>query len=180
MAYLRTQLIFIIIMLFNIAYNSIPFYLLKRLVAKLFGIRIGRNSYIHCPVKFAAIGNIVIMDNTVINSGCYLDNREKILIGYNVSIAHGTKIYTVGHDIDDPFFGLKGRQVIIGDNAVIFANVCIMPGVEMGEGAVAYPCSVVVRNVAPYDVVGGNPARRLRKRVKDIRYKLNYGFWFAG
>lgn len=63
----------------------------------------------------------------MINLGCYLDNRRGITIGDNVGIAHNTKIYTLGHDLNDPQFKTKGAPVTIKDNAFVFSNVLIMP-----------------------------------------------------
>jgi maltose O-acetyltransferase len=117
--------------------------------------------------------------NTVINFGCYLDNRRKIIIGNNVGIAHDTKIYTLGHDIDDPQFKTKGRNVIIKDNVFIFSNALIMPGVTIGEGAIVLSGSVVTRDIPSYEVWGGNPARKIKIRNKDICYKIDYNYWFA-
>lgn len=169
---------FIIISLFNLIHNALPFFVLKRLWLKAFGIHLSRGAVIHRRVKFFSIGNISIGQNSTVNPGCYLDNRNEIRIGSNVSIAHDTKIYTLGHDIDSEDFCLIGAPVVIGDYACVFANVLIMPGVELGEGAVVYSGSVVTKSVAPYDVVGGNPARVLRKRNHDLKYTLNARYWF--
>jgi maltose O-acetyltransferase len=130
-------------------------------------------------VKFFHIGNIQCGKNTVINFCCYLDNRRKIVIGNNVGIAHDTKIYTLGHDIEDPEFKTKGNSVIIKDNVFIFSNTLIMPGVTIGEGAIILAGSVVVHDVEPYSIVGGNPAKKIKMRTTDIRYKNNYNYWFA-
>lgn len=176
---MKTQLAFILLKLFNVSYKLIPFFSLKKSFASIFGVKIGKHSYIHTPVRFFHFGRLTISDNSVVNSGCYLDNRRGINIGRNVSIAHDVKIYTLGHEIDDPYFRLKGASVKINDNAVIFANAQIMPGVEIGEGAIVYPGSVVTRDVEPYCVVGGNPAKKLRERERNIKYELDYGFWFA-
>jgi acetyltransferase-like isoleucine patch superfamily enzyme len=54
-----------------------------------------------------------------------------------------------------------------------------MPGVTIGEGAIILPGSVVVRDVDPYNVVGGNPAKKIRMRTVEIKYKNNYNYWFA-
>ncbi len=176
---IKTQIVFILLKFLNLTYNFLPFFVLKKTYLCLFGIKLGTKSYIHSPVRYFHFGRLELGDNTVVNSGCYLDNRRGIFIGRNVSIAHDVKIYTLGHEIDDPYFRLRGASVRINDNAVIFANAQIMPGVEIGEGAVVYPGSVVTRNVEPYCVVGGNPARKLRERERNIKYELDYGFWFA-
>lgn len=175
----QRQLKMIVIALFNGIYNFTPLFFLKRMVLRLGGIRIGKKSYIHSRTRFLGMGKITIGSHTTINPGCYLDNRVGIRIGSNVSIAHDTKIYTLGHDIDDPDFSVKGAEVEIGDYACIFAGAMIMPGVKIGEGAVVYTGSVVTKDVGDYEVAGGNPAKIIRKRSSDLRYELDYGYWFA-
>ena len=169
----------IAIMAYNIIYNVTPFFVLKKAVLRLTGITLGRQTVIHTPVRFLGMGRINIGSNTVVNRGCYLDNRVGIKIGSNVSISHDTKIYTLGHDIDDPDFSVKGAEVQIGDYACIFSNVLIMPGVRLGKGSVVHAGSVVTRDVGDYEVVGGNPARFIRYRSKHLQYKVNYDYWFA-
>ena len=115
----------------------------------------------------------------MINFGCYLDNRRGIIIGNNAGIAHNTKIYTLGHDLDDPQFKTKGAEVIIEDNAFIFSNALIMPGVTIGEGAIVLAGSVVTKDVEPWTIVGGNPAKKIRERSRMIDYKQIYRYWFA-
>ncbi len=176
---LGLQALFIVVKGYNLIYNWLPFFFAKNILLRFSGIKIGNNSYIHTKVKFFHLGNISIKNNSVINSGCYLDNRNKITIGSNVSIAHDTKIYTLGHDVNDPQFKHVGKEVTIDDYACLFSNVLVMPGVTIGEGAVVFPGSVVTKNVEPYTLVGGNPARPIGKRRRDFSYKLNYGFWFA-
>ncbi|MHB9292452.1 putative Chloramphenicol acetyltransferase [Hollandina sp. SP2] len=54
-----------------------------------------------------------------------------------------------------------------------------MPGVTVGEGAIILAGSVVVHDVEPYTIVGGNPAKKIKMRTSDIKYKNNYNYWFA-
>ena len=122
---------------------------------------------------------ITIGNNSVVNFGCYLDNRRGIYIGNNVGIAHNTKIYTLGHNLDSPMFETKGAPVYIEDNVFIFSNCLIMPGVTISEGAIILSGSVVTKNIEPYSVYGGNPAKFIKRRIKDIDYKNNYGYAFA-
>lgn len=116
---------------------------------------------------------------SVINFGCYLDNRRGIYIGNNVGIAHNTKIYSLGHNIDSPKFETKGAPVVIEDNVFIFSNVLVMPGVTIGEGAVVLAGSVVTKDVESWTIVGGNPAKKIRNRNREIDYKAVYRYWFA-
>lgn len=173
------QIKFLAVAFINITYSLLPFFFLKKSFLKILDIRLGRNSYIHRGVKFFHIGGITIGNNSVINFNCYLDNRRGIKIGDNVGIANNTKIYTLGHDIDDSEFKTKGSPVIIENNVFIFSNVLIMPGVTIHEGAVVLAGSVVTKSIAPYSVVGGNPAKFIRNRSSIIQYKNDYGYWYA-
>lgn len=146
---------------------------------RLFGFVIKDKSSIHRDCKFFHIGKIRIGRSSVVNWGCYLDNRRGIYIGNNVGIAHNTKIYTLGHDLNDSEFKTKGKPVYINDNAFIFSNAIIMPGVTIGEGAIILAGSVVTKSVEPWSIVGGNPAKKIRERKHDINYSSIYRYWFA-
>lgn len=175
----RIQAYFIAVFLLNAAYNLLPFFRLKNSFLRAIGITIGRCTYIHTPVKFFSLRNLVIGEHTTINPHCYLDARNGIRIGNNVNIAHNTKIYTLGHDINSPDLPLVGAEVDIEDDAFVFSNAIIMPGVKIGRGAVVFPGSVVVKDVLPFTVVGGNPARCIKERKQIEFAKTNYDYWFA-
>lgn len=162
----------------NFTYTLVP-NPIRCVYLRMFGIRVGEGSSIHRHCKFFHVGNFVLGKNSVINFGCYLDNRRGITIGNNVGIAHGTKIYTLGHDTDSPKFETKGAPVVIEDNAFIFSNAILMPGVRIGNGAIVLPGSVVTKDVPPRKIVGGNPARVIRDRMAEIDYNQRYNYWFA-
>ena len=169
-----------LISFYSFFYNHLPTFTLKRIFLSSTNINIGNKSYIHTPILFFSFkGNIDIGNNTTINSRCYLDNRGHITIGNNVSIAHDTKIYTSGHEIQTPCFSYFSKNVVIEDNVCIFSNVLIMPGVNIAEGAVIFPGSVVTKDVDQYSVVGGNPAKHIMNRNKNQVYKLNHDVWFS-
>ena len=125
------------------------------------------------------MGKLTSGKNSVINLSRYLDNRRGINIGNTVGLAHNTQIYTLGHDLNDPQFQTKGAAVTINDNVFIFSNALIMPGVTIGEGAIVLAGSVVTKNVEPWTIVGGNPAKKIRERSREIDYKQIYRYWFA-
>lgn len=152
---------------------------LRNFYLRLYGIKIAGNSSIHRGCKFFHVGKFKMGSGGVINFNCYLDNRRGIFIGKNVGIAHNTKIYTLGHNIDSPKFETKGAPVIIEDNVFIFSNSLIMPGVTIGEGAIVLAGSVVTKDVPSRVVVGGNPAKIIRQRTAEIDYKANYNYWFG-
>ena len=169
---------FLLVEWLNVTYQLVP-NPLRNDYLRLFGIRLGGGTSIHRRCKFFHVGKLSVGNNTVINFGCYLDNRRGITIGNNVGIAHNTKIYTLGHDLDDPQFKTKGAAVTIKDNFFIFSNALIMPGVTIGEGAIVLAGSVVTKDVEPWSIVGGNPAKKIRERNREIDYKQIYRYWFA-
>ncbi len=169
---------FILVAFLNTTYLLFP-NPIRKYYLKIFGFKFGKKSCIHRYCKFFHVGNLRMGNNSTINFGCYLDNRRGIYIGNNVGIAHNTKIYTLGHDIDDSEFKTKGGPVSIEDNSFVFSNSMIMPGVSIGEGAIVLTGSVVTKNVEPWTIVGGNPAKKVRMRKPNIEYSGHYPFWFA-
>ena len=169
---------FLLVEWLNLSYVLIP-NPLRKWYLRCFGIKVGNGSSIHRGCKFFHIGKLRIGENSVVNFGCYLDNRRGITIGNNVGIAHNTKIYTLGHNIDSPAFETKGAPVVIEDDAFVFSNSLIMPEVTIHRGAIVLAGSVVTKDVAAWTIVGGNPAVKIRERQKNIVYKSSYNFWFA-
>lgn len=172
------QIKFILVAFLNFTKDFFP-YPLRNLWLFMFGIRVHVTSSIHRQCRFFHIGKFSLGRNSTVNFGCYLDNRRGIKIGDNTAIAHDTKIYTLGHNIKSSHLETKGSPVKIGDNVFIFANVLVMPGIEIGDGAIVLPGSVVTKSVDPFTIVGGNPAKFISKRDKKIDYITKYNYWLA-
>lgn len=130
---------------------------------KIFGGRgkvwIGRNTTIQIQCLFAGVG------------------MADLRIGENVAIAYRTTILLGTHDLQDPGFAGVVSPVTIEDYCFIGANVVIGPGVTIGRGAVVAAGSVVTRDVAPYAIVGGNPAKPIGQRRADLAYSTET-YWF--
>jgi maltose O-acetyltransferase len=131
---------------------------------------IGEGSVILADCRVSEPSKLGIGKNTIVGNSCRFDNRQRIVIGDNVTISYGTVILTLGHDIDSSDFTLKRGDVRINNYVWLCAKCMVMPGVRIGEGAVVLPGSVVVHDVEPFSVVGGVPARFLRKRNRNLEY----------
>lgn len=175
---LRLQVFFILLKVYNIIYCIFFPFFIRRILLKISGVKIGHKSIVQ-SVRFFSFGKLVIGDNSIINTGCYLDNRRGIYIGNNVVIAHNTKLYTLGHDYNDIEFKTKGSPIYIDDYTVIFSNVLVMPGVHIGRGAVVLSGSVVTRDVDPNTIVGGSPAKVIKKRDILHSNRPHYKYWFS-
>ncbi len=82
------------------------------------------------------------------------------------------------HAMEGKMYPDKGNTVV-GNDVWIGYNAVIMPGISIGDGAIIGSCSVVTRDVEPYTIAGGNPARALRKRFPEehIRALLEICWW---
>lgn len=118
---------------------------------------------------------VSIGKGTVINHGCLLYTTGGLFIGENVSISAGAWFVTGTHDMNDPLFPDNYLPIVIGDHAWIGARATILAGVTIGEGAVVMAGAVVARDVPPYAVVGGIPARIVSQRkLQNPSYELNF------
>jgi maltose O-acetyltransferase len=140
-------------------------------------IKIQPKTAIHMDC-FIAFNNIIIGHNTIINRRCYLDGRGGIKIGNNVSISPEVYIISLSHDANDREYRIFGKITQIDDHAWIGSRAILMPGVVVGEGAIVGAGAVVTKNVAPYTIVGGNPAKEIGKRKSDLNYSLNFYSFF--
>ncbi len=120
--------------------------------------------------RFSDTPTLSIGDETGIGHGCAFTVGREIRIGRNTRIAVNVRMFdSPGHPAN-PAARLAGlpagdedvRPIIIGDNVWIGSEAIILPGVTIGEGAVVSAGAVVMSDVPPYTLVGGNPARQMR------------------
>ncbi len=108
--------------------------------------------------------NIKIGKNVFINACCRFQDQGGIEIGDGSLVGHNTTIATLNHDLNpSKRQNIKPSSVKIGKNVWIGSDCTILPGVEIGDGAVIGAGSVVAKNVPPETVAVGNPARAVRK-----------------
>lgn len=116
------------------------------------------------PPFYADFGrNIHIGKNVFINSSCHFQDQGGIFIGNNVLIGHNVVLATVNHDLNPYDRHNIYKPIRIGDRVWIGSNAVITQGVTVGEGAVVAAGAVVTKDVAPFTVVGGVPARFIKK-----------------
>ncbi len=156
----------------------VPFHAFRLAMYRMAGVRIGQRSSFHWRARFFSPWNLRIGRNTIIGNDSMLDARNGITIGDNVSLSMGVWIWTMEHDPQDPWYGVKGGPVVIEDYAWISCRAVILPGVTIGKGAVVAAGAVVTRDVPPYTIVGGTPAKVIGERNRDLRYALDFHMAF--
>lgn len=119
-------------------------------------------------VYIANAASVRIGFNCHINENSFIQGAE---IGNYVMIAPGVSILNSSHNIDLVNIPMvlqgerKGQNPIIEDDVWIGRNAIILPGVIVGKGSIVAAGAVVTKNVSPYSVVGGVPARLIKSRV---------------
>lgn len=128
------------------------------------------------PYEISNLDNLVLGENIYIGPQAWFSLRGKCSIGSGTIFGPRCKIHTSNHRYEgtmlpyDHIYNVK--SVIIGENVWIGADVSIMPGVTIGEGAVIAACSCVSKDVPPLAVVGGNPMRIIKYRDAENYYSL--------
>ena len=140
----------------------------------LLRISIGARTSIHRDCRFYRPSGVSIGSHSIINRDVLLDGRMGLQIGDNVSVSEGTAIITLEHDPNSPTFEPRGAAIHIGDRVFVGARAILLPGVAIGEGAVVAAGTVVTRDVDPFAIVAGVPARPIGQRQHDLTYTLDY------
>ena len=169
---------FLVHYLSNHFINHIPFYSIRHFYyRKAVHLKLGKKSSIHLNTLITG-RNIAIGENTTINRNCYLDGRGYLRIGNNVSISPDVHLITCDHEAQSKNFFFKSGEIIIEDYVWIGSRATVLPNVRIGEGAVVSACAVVTRNVEPYSIVAGVPAKLIGRRSSDLDYIPAYFPWF--
>ena len=142
---------------------------LKSTFLRLNGARIGRRVIFYPGVWIAPGRNAVVGDDVDFALDVLVETSGGVQIGDRTLIGYGTKIFSSNHVIppnrESIFFAGHVKQpIVIGKDVWIGANVIILAGRTVGDGAVIAAGSVVTKNVEPYTIVGGNPAKLIRRR----------------
>jgi acetyltransferase-like isoleucine patch superfamily enzyme len=141
----------------------------RLLVENAGAIRLGNRVRIrgtHIPVELAAMpgGVLEIGDRTYINSGASLCAAKSVKIGARCAIGNLTLIMdTDFHSVGDHTVAPDAQPVVIEDDVWLAARVTVLKGVTIGRGAVVAAGAVVTKDVAPHTLVGGVPAKPIRK-----------------
>jgi maltose O-acetyltransferase len=160
------------LMLLHIA-TYIPSHTIRNGIWRAFGLRLGKHSTLHTGVRVFDPRNIKIGEGTIIGYASFIDGRDKVTIGSHTDIASEVMIYSSEHDISSSDFSATLAPVTIGDYVFIGPRAIILAGVTIGEGAIVAAGAVVTKDVEPFTIVGGVPAKAIGERkLKDPHYRL--------
>lgn len=160
-------------MLFQV--GLVPSHHIRIFVYRALGAEIGKNVVFHFRTEVRGLHCLKIGDGTIIGDNALLAAQRGLTIGKNVNLSSNVSIYSGAHDHRNPYFrstAATTRPITIGDRVWIGSNAIILTGVNIGEGAVVCAGAVVTKDVEPYAVVAGIPAKKVNERPHDLRYEF--------
>lgn len=160
--------------IFNI--GKIPSNTIRKVIYRMLCGRIESNVTIHFGTEIRCPRKLYISKGTIIGDNAILDARCGLTLGQNVNLSSNVSIYTLQHDHRDPYFRCNETQkkmsVEIDDRVWLGSNVIVLPGVHIGEGSVCCAGCVVTKDVPPYSVVAGIPAKIVGDRPRVLKYEF--------
>ena len=149
---------------------SLPWYV-RRFAMRKLGMKIGKGTYVDSRCYIMNLNKLFIGKDSHINRMVTLDARGGLTIGNSVSVSHGVMLMTGSHDVQSRHFPVKFYPIEIGDYVWIGCGATVLQNVKIGKGAVVSAGAVVTKDVPPYAIVGGVPARGIGHRNEDLEYR---------
>lgn len=141
-----------------------PLHAWRRFLLRRFGANVDPTAHVYPTARIWAPWNLTMEAYSCLSWGvdCYCVDR--ITLRRQAIVSQHARLVTASHDIRDPSFRLVHRPIEIGQSAWICAYAFVGMGVTVGEGAVVAATATAVKDVEPWAIVGGNPARKLGER----------------
>lgn len=144
-------------------------YPLRAILLNLLGSKVSLRTSIAASAWIEIPTNLVMKSFAAIGPNAVIYNLTQISIGERTIISQDAYICSGTHDYNVPNFPLVTKKIIIENDVWICAGAYIGPGVTVGEGAVVGARAVVTKDVPPWSVVAGNPAKIIKRRECTYR-----------
>ena len=136
----------------------------RNILLRMFGARIGRYGIVYRTSRIYAPWLLELDDGVVVGPHVEIYNKAAVVVGKQAVLSQNCYICTASHDVNSASMALKSKPISIGAQAWIASRAIVLPGATIGEGAVVAAGAVVTKDVEPWTVVGGNPAKVIKKR----------------
>jgi acetyltransferase-like isoleucine patch superfamily enzyme len=157
--------------------GKIPSHFIRRLLyIYIFKVKLGMNAVIYCGAEIRSPDKLVVGKGSIIGHHSILDARNIIEIGENVNFSTGVWLWTEQHNYNNHDFSCdspKNKKIIIHDRVWLGPRVTVLPGITIGEGAVVGAGAVVTKDIDPFTINVGIPAKKIGDRNKNLTYIFN-------
>lgn len=131
---------------------------------RVFGANVSWQASVHPSAKIDFPWRLTMGDMSSLGKKTWAYCLNNITIGKNTCIGQDVYLLTGSHDISSPDFTLVTKPIVIGDGVWVATGSTVLPGITLGDMTVVGASSVVVKSTEANDVVGGNPAKFIKKR----------------
>jgi putative colanic acid biosynthesis acetyltransferase WcaF len=142
-----------------------PFHAWRSFLLRCFGATLGPNCHFYPKSRIWAPWNLVCADGASVGDEAEIYNPSPVSMGSHAIVSQQAYICGATHDYNDPSFPLISFPMSVGAYAWVCARASVSPGVNVGEGAVLGLGSVATRDLEPWTVYAGVPARPIKRRV---------------
>jgi putative colanic acid biosynthesis acetyltransferase WcaF len=142
-----------------------PLHWWRAFLLRCFGAKLGPNTHICPKARIWAPWNLVCADQATIADEAIVYNPERIELGSHAIVSQQAYLCGATHDYEDPRFPLIALPISIGSYAWICARATVQPGVSVADGAVLALGAIATRDLEPWTVYAGVPARKVKLRV---------------
>lgn len=136
----------------------------KRGLLRAFGAKMASTAVVYSSATVFKPWLLTMDDHACLADGVDCYNAAPVHIGAYATVSQRAYLCTAGHDITDPDHHQTQAPITIGPRAWVCAEAFVGQGVTVGEGAVVAARAVCIKNVEPWAVVGGNPAKYIKMR----------------
>lgn len=136
----------------------------KRSLLRMFGAKVHPTAQVYSSARIYYPANLTMEAYSCLADGVECYNVAPVTVGAHSTISQGSLLCTASHDITDSHHRLVTAPIVIEDQVWIGARAYIGMGVVVRQGAVVGATASVYKTVEPWTVVGGNPARFIKKR----------------
>lgn len=137
---------------------------IRELLSSLFGYKVPSSLRVFPPFYTDFGKNIQIGEYVFINACCHFQDHGGVMIGDGCQIGHNVVFATLNHGIaPEDRCHTYPAPIVLGKNVWVGSNAIILPGVMIGDNAIVGAGAVVTKDVEKNTIVGGNPAKLIRK-----------------
>ncbi|WP_395666132.1 putative colanic acid biosynthesis acetyltransferase [Methylocella sp.] len=136
----------------------------RRFLLRLFGAKIAPTAVVYGTVKVWYPPHLEVGSFAILGPGVTVYNVEQIRLADYAIVSQGANLCSAGHDVEDLYFQTVAKPISIGQRAWVAAEAFVGPGVSLGEGAILGARGCAFRDLAPWTIHGGNPARLIKER----------------
>ena len=134
------------------------------MILRLFGAKLAPNCHFYPKCRIWAPWNLVCEEAVGVGDDAELYNPSLLTIGSHAVVSQGAYVCGAAHLYNEPSFRLVSYPMRIGAYSWVCAKAIVSPGVNVGDGAILAMASLATKDLEPFGVYAGMPARKVKDR----------------